>query len=255
MMRTFPVVFLLLSFSLQGANDPVLPDAAAFDRVLKTYVLADGTVRYGALKSRLEPLSLFVGQIRAVSPDSHPGLFPSRSDKLAYWLNTYNALVLWAMAMEYPGKKDQLHTLIGRQTFFIKRKFKVGGRERSLNDIETDAIRKQFQEPRVHFALVCASRGCPWLSRDAFRGERLEEQLDARARLFLNQGRNVRLNTALREAELSSIFEWYGQDFGPTPEAILNFIGKYRPDSGELREGKWKVRYAEYDWGINEAKS
>jgi Protein of unknown function, DUF547. len=256
MNRNLPIIIALAcAFALRAANDPIVPDVAAFDRILKTYVLEDGTVRYAALKADLGPLSRFVDQIGAVSPDSHPRLFPDRPHKLAYWLNTYNALVLWAMAKEYPEKKDQLKTLIGRYRFFMSMKFKAGGRDLSLNDIETNAIRKQFQEPRIHFAVVCASMGCPWLSRDAFQGERLEGQLVSRTTLFVNQERNVRLNRARREAELSQIFQWYAQDFGASTEELLSFIGKYRTtDGAELHEGKWKVRYFKYDWGINEAK-
>jgi hypothetical protein len=160
---------------------------------LKRYVLDNGTVKYAALKAGLDPLTAFVQQVEAVSPESHPSLFPSRSPKLAYWPNTYNALVLWAMAKEYPDKKDRLNSLIGRYRFFMRTKFKAGGRDLSFNDIQPTEIRKQFQEPRIHFAIVCASRGCPWLSRDAYTGEHLEEQLEARTRLFLNQTRNVRV--------------------------------------------------------------
>jgi hypothetical protein len=242
---------LLAAFPLLSANDPVAPEVAAFDRILKTYVLDNGTVQYAALKAGLDPLARFVQQIGAVSPDSHPSLFPSRAHKLAYWLNAYNALVLWAMAKEYPEKKDRLNGLIGRYQFFMRIKFKAGGRDLTLNEMETNAIRKQFHEPRIHFAIVCASRGCPWLSRDAFTGARLEEQLEARTRLFLNQTRNIRFNSAQRKVSLSQIFEWYDEDFGDSTEKLMAFIGKYRT---ELRQGKWKVRYIEYDWGINDAK-
>ena len=238
---------LLFASRLPGAVDPAPPDVAAFDRILKSYVLDNGTVKYAELKAGLDPLARFVRQIGAVSPDSHPSLFPSRAHKLAYWLNTYNALVLWKMAGEYPEKRDRLGSLIGRYQFFLRTKYKVGGRDLSLNDIETDSIRKQFQEPRIHFAIVCASRGCPWLPREAFTGERLEGQLEARARLFLNQERNIRVNRAKREVTLSQIFEWYKQDFG---DSTVAFIARYRP---ELREGKWKLRYVDYDWRINES--
>ena len=238
---------LLFAFPLLPASDPVAPDVAAFDRILKGYVLDNGTVKYAALRSGLDPLTSFVQHIGSVSPDSHPSLFPSRAQKLAYWLNTYNALVLWAMAKEFPEKKDRLNSLIGRYRFFMMTKFKTGRRDFSLNDIETNEIRKQFQEPRIHFAIVCASRSCPWLSRDAFTGEHLEEQLEARTRLFFNQTRNVRFNSAQRELSLSQIFEWYKQDFGDSTEKVLAFIGKYRSV-----EGKWNLRYIEYDWRIND---
>ena len=101
---------------------------------------------------------------------------------------------------------------------------------------------------------VCASRGCPWLAREAFTAERLEEELDRRARLFVNQAANVRVDSARREVTLSQMFDWYKQDFGSSVEGVLSFIGKYRSDGGLLRQGNWKVSYFEYDWGINEAR-
>lgn len=149
MTRFFPISgVLLFASSLLGANDPAAPDVAAFDHILKRYVLDDGTVKYAALKAGLDPLTGFVQQIGAVSPDSNPSLFPSRAHKLAYWLNAYNALVLWEMAKEYPEKKDRLNSLIGRYQFFVRTKFKAGGRDLSLREIETNAIRKQFQGGR-----------------------------------------------------------------------------------------------------------
>ena len=246
---------LVCALPLPGANDPVGPDIAAFDRILKSYVLDNGTVKYAALKAGLGPLTSFVEQIAATSPDSHPPLFPTRAHKLAYWLNSYNALVLWAMAREYPEKKDRLNNVIGRYQFFMRTKFKAGGRNLSLDDIESNAIRRQFQEPRIHFAIVCASKSCPWLSREAFTAERLEDQLESRTRLFLNQARNVLPDSGRREVGLSALFDWYKQDFSGSPEAVLAFISKYRTvDGPELRKGKWKLRYFRYDWGINEAK-
>ena len=80
------------------------------------------------------------------------------------------------------------------------------------------------------------------------------EQLDRRARLFVNQAANVRVDSARREVTLSQMFDWYKQDFGSSVEGVLSFIGKYRSDGGLLRQGNWKVSYFEYDWGINEAR-
>jgi hypothetical protein len=204
------------------------------------------------LRAGLTPLSWFVEQVGAVSPDSHPALFPARAHRLAYWVNTYNALVLWAMAKDYPQQKDRLGSEEGRDRFFHKTLFKTGGRSRTLDDIETNAIRKQFREPRIHFAIVCASKSCPWLAREAFTADRLEEQLDRRARLFVNQTPNVRVDSGHREVMLSQLFDWYKQDFGSSREAVLTFIAKYRPDGALLRQGPWKISYFEYDWGINE---
>ena len=239
--------------SLRAGNGPKRPDVAAYDRILKSYVREDGMVKYDALKNDFDPLARFVEAVGAVSPDSHPSLFPSREEKLAYWLNAYNALVLWVVTKEYPEKKDRLATPEGQDQFFLRTDFKTGGRIRSLNDIE-NAMRNQFMEPRIHFAIVCASKGCPWLPRDAFTAEKLEEQLESRARLFLNQERAVQVDNANHEVGISQIFDWFKKDFGTSTEAVLAFISKYRPaDREALQQGTWKIRYLDYDWGINEA--
>jgi hypothetical protein len=157
------------------------------------------------------------------------------------------------MAKDYPEKKGRLGSQSGQDQFFQKTLFKTGGRDRTLDDIETNGIRKQFREPRIHFAIVCASKSCPWLAREAFTAERLEEQLDRRTRLFVNQTSNVRVDSGRREVRLSQLFDWYKEDFGSSQQPVLSFIAKYRPDGARLRQGTWKIGYFEYDWGINDA--
>ena len=247
---------LVCAWTLSASTKPEAPDVTVFDCILKSYVLEDGTVKYAELKANLAPLTRFVEQIGAVSPDSHPSLFPSREHKLAYWLNTYNALVLWIMAKEYPEKKGRLSTEDSRTKFFKKLKFEVGRRSLTLDEIERNYIRQQFREPRIHFAIVCASASCPWLSRDALRPESLEEQLESRTRFFLNQERNIVVDSARREVRLSAIFDWFREDFGSSAESVVAFIARYRPDLGiAWQQGKWKLRYFDYDWRINEARS
>jgi len=252
---SFSIAALLSILTLSAANPPEAPDPAAFDSILKRYVLEDGTVKYAELRENLDPLTRFVEQIALVSPDSHPSLFPSSAHKLAYWLNTYNALVLWVVAKEYPEKKEQRLTEAGRAEFFTKLKFDVGGQARSLDDIETNALRKQFREPRIHFAIVCAARSCPWMSRDAFTPAMLEPQLEGRTKLFLSQERNFRLDTGTREVTISAIFDWFKEDFGSSKEALLGFIGRQRPEALQAwGQKKWKLRFFSYDWAINEAE-
>ena len=226
------------------------PDLGLYRAILQEHVLGNGTVRYAALHAGLEPLDRFVQQIAAVSPDSHPTLFPSREHRLVYWLNTYNALVLWAFAKDYPDNKDRLRGAVGRALFFYRTKFTVGGRQRSLDDIETNSIRKPFAEPRIHFAIVCASTGCPWLAREPFTAEMLDRQLEKRTRLFLSQERNLRVDPAGRALTVSKIFDWFAKDFGGSADAVVRFIGRYRP---EVARGAWKFRYLEYDWTLNDA--
>lgn len=122
----------ILGLCLAGtalAAEPALPDVTAYDAILQAYVRDDGKVRYGALRRNLAPLDGFVRQMSATSPHSRPELFPSKAAKLAYWINAYNALVLWAFAQDYPEKKDRLGGLLSRGLFFYQRKFTVGGQK------------------------------------------------------------------------------------------------------------------------------
>ncbi len=228
-----------------------LPDTKVYDDVLKKHVTADGKVRYAKLHSEIAPLGKFVESLGAVSPDSQPALFPTKEAKLAYWINAYNALVLHAFASDYPKNKNRLSGKLGQFQFFFRRKFKVGGTMRSLDDIESKSIRPL--DNRIHFAIVCASTSCPWLSNEAFTEGNVDKLLDSRARLFLNQDNNVKVDTAKRTITFSKIFDWFQKDFVPSSKQLPAFIAKYRAKDGvTLAAGTWKVLFFEYDWSLNE---
>lgn len=245
---------LVLTLSTAAASAQQPPDLRPYQETLTRYVLDDGRVKYAELRAGLEPLDRFVRQIGQVSPDSHPGLFPDRRSSLAYWLNAYNALTLWAMARDYPDKRDRLSTLLGRGKFFYRDKFLVGGKRRTLSGIEDRSLREQFKDPRIHFAIVCASNGCPWLSRTAFTAENVEAELDKSARLFFSQQRNLSIDTAQRVVRLSSIFDWFAKDFGSSPPQRLSFVVRYGPANAKaLSVGEWSVEYSPWDWSLNDA--
>jgi hypothetical protein len=245
-----------IGFSLAAAfaAGPRPPDVALYQQVLQAYVQEDGLVRYAALRHDIAGLDEFVRQIAPVSPRSHPGLFPSRESKLAYWINAYNALVLWAFARDYPEKKGRLQGLFGRGVFFYRMKFTVGGEKRSLASIENEIIRKEFREPRIHFALVCASSSCPKLSRQAYTEKNLETLLETETRRFLNEPRNVAIDATRRVITLSKLFDWYKEDFGRTQREMLDFLARYREsDRSSLSENGWRIQHFEYDWSPNAA--
>ncbi len=190
-----------------------------------------------------------------MSPESQPALFSTRDSQLAYWINAYNALVLYNFAKDYSEKRDRLTTLTGKFQFFYRIKNKVGGRERTLDDIEVNSIRKAFREPRVHFALVCASASCPWLSRRPYESEGLNERLDEEAQAYFDQPRNFRMDEGRHEVTLPRILDWFKEDFGTTQENVLRFVAKYRPEEADkLRQGGWKVSYFDYDWSPNDLR-
>jgi hypothetical protein len=231
------------------------PDVALYDAVLQKYVTAGGKVNYGLLKNDSAKLGEFISQIGSASPDSAPALFPNREAQLAYWLNAYNALVLQSFAAEYPQKRERLTSLLGRASFFARNKHRVGGKERTLSDIEDNTVRKLFREPRIHFALVCASASCPWLSRTAYTPANLNAQLEAEAARYFAQPRNFQMDEAKREVTIPRIMEWFKDDFGGSPDRLLAFIARYRKDeAAKLTQGTWRIKYFEYDWSPNDVR-
>jgi hypothetical protein len=222
-------------------------DYSPWDRVLKRFVNAVGEVDYAAIRAEPAPIDAYLAAIASVSPDSHPQLFASSHDQLAYWLNAYNALVTKGVADAYPTKGVR-H--LGADFAFFKRAVYVAGNRRvSLDNIEHDTIRKRFAEPRIHFALVCASVSCPRLDRDAFLPATLDAHLDRLTRQFLSERRNLLIDAARNRITLSSLFKWYGADFQSVPA----FLARYVPAVAALRNPR--LRYFEYDWSINEPGS
>jgi hypothetical protein len=221
--------------------------------VLTKYVTEDGRVRYAALQKDREELDRYLAGLRATSPDSHPQLFPSPTARLAYWMNAYNALTIGAFVDEYPQGNRRLANKLGQYNFFYRRKFKVGGRERSLDDIETVSIRKASGDPRIHFAIVCASASCPGVSRVAYTAENVDRELDRLARHFINDPRHVEFKPP--QLTLSMIFKWYESDFGGRRK-LLEFLDRYRDgdQSAIAAAAQLRVEYRAYDWSLNEAR-
>lgn len=239
-----------LGLTLSAAS---APDSAAWDTVLKKYVLDNGAVRYAPLKQDSAALERFVSQVGEVSPHSHPELFPSRDAKLAYWINAYNALVISSFTKDYPEKRDRLQSAWGKINFFFRLKFRVGGQMRTLDDIEKNTIRKEFGDSRIHFAIVCASASCPWLSRDAYTEANLNDLLDRETRRYMGQARNVNPDKARKELTVSEIFKWFREDFGKSEQDVIRFIAKYRVDGPDFANSGWKLKYYPYNWTLNES--
>jgi hypothetical protein len=134
----------------------------------------------------------------------------------------------------------------------------VGGKKYTLNEIEHEIIRRRFHDPRAHFALNCASGSCPVLRSEAYDAAQLDQQLNEQARLFLQNPAKNRFDLGTKSAQLSSIFSWYGKDFGPNERAALLAAAKFAPDdvrrSVETDPKAWTVHYLDYDWSLNKVK-
>lgn len=243
------------------------------DQVLSKYVDGAGRVDYRELQAHPEDLDRYYAQIAACSPDSHPERFPDEPSRFAYWINAYNAAVLKTVITYYPIDSvsdvsgPPLSGLVSPQIgFFYFQKLTFGGLKINLYNLEHEIIRARFPDPRLHFAINCASAGCPRLPQRAFHGDGLDDRLEAEARLFVNEPRNLRIDEATQTMHLSSIFDWYREDFlallrqrypqNPTPD-LLDYARLYltpgRLEALDQAEAQgYRLQFVAYDWRLND---
>ncbi len=214
-----------------------------YGSLLGKYVTSSG-VKYSTWKGNAADMQAIQQVVDGIAREKVSSL--GKKEQLAFYLNAYNAWILHEALGKYPTKsvKDLLFT------FFTGQRIKVAGEPMSFNHLEKDIIRPKFNEPRVHFALNCASRSCPPLNPEPFRADQLDGQLEKLATAFVNSTKGVDYSPGKKTAALSAIFNWYKDDFkavgGP-----LAFINKRR---SEPLPNDVKITYQDYDWSLNEAK-
>lgn len=222
-------------------------DHAGYDQLLKKYVDARGLVNYRAWQKDQQGLNQYLDQLSR----NPPAAGWSRPEQLAYWINAYNAYTIRLILDHYPvrsikdiGPKLQLPRLT---TPWAAEFFRIGGEQMSLDHIEHGILRKQYDDPRIHFALVCAARSCPRLRREAYTAAKLNQQLDAQGQDFLNdQGKN-RVGTT--SAQLSRYFEWYRGDWTRNGQSVGSWVNRY--STTKLQDNA-RISYLEYNWQLNE---
>ncbi|MEM9352677.1 MAG: DUF547 domain-containing protein [Planctomycetota bacterium] len=229
-------------------------DHAAWDELLRDYVDGQGLVDYKRWKASSEDVAKLDGYLDELSRGSTQ-VEAGREARLAFWINAYNAVTVKGILQVYPTTSIRNHTakVVG-YNIWNDLPLRVGGEGFSLNDIEHKILRK-MGEPRIHFAIVCASIGCPRLLNEAYVSGRLEEQLAGNATHFFAQPQNFRFDAQQNKVYLSSILEWFGKDFGPTKAAVLQKVAPLLP-SGEARAAALSdgvsVAYLDYDWNLNQ---
>jgi hypothetical protein len=214
-----------------------------YNGLLGKYVTNDG-VKYAAWKNNAADMQAIQQVVDGIAQERVSGL--SKKEQLAFYINAYNAWILHEGLGKYPTKsvKDLLFT------FFTGQRIKVGGEKMSFNHLEKDIIRPQFGEPRVHCALNCASRSCPPLNQEPVRAEKLDAQLEKLAVAFVNSFNGVDYSAEKKTAALSSIFNWYKDDF-KTVGGPIAFINQRR---NPPLPNDAKITYQAYDWSLNEVK-
>ncbi len=226
------------------------PNHDQWTALVKKYVDADGMVNYKGFIKDKEALQKYLDLLSA----NPPGNKWSKEDKIAYWLNAYNAFTIKLIVDNYPVKsiKDlgPENQVIFINTPWDKKFFKIGGRTMTLNNIEHRILRRNFTEPRIHFALNCASMSCPKLRREAYVGSKLDAQLTDQAKEFMaDKDRN---QITASNPKVSSIFDFYGKDMTKwSGKSLIDYINMYAPT--KINAGA-TLEYLKYDWSLNEQK-
>ncbi|MEZ5299433.1 MAG: DUF547 domain-containing protein [Verrucomicrobiales bacterium] len=227
-----------------AAQDPSWQDL--YDGLLKKYV-TDSGVKYKAWHADAADRKSLGGVVWAIGRESLAG--KSRDEKLAFYLNAYNAWILHEILSDYPTGGPGGGGFFGRNKFFKSREIKVAGKATTFHDLENEIIRPAFHEPRIHFALNCASASCPPLRAAAFRADTLDATLDQLTRAFVSENAS---GVAVEggDAEVSKIFDWYEDDFEGAG-GVRAFINKYRRSP---LPADADIDFQDYDWSLNAAK-
>lgn len=218
---------------------------ADWEALLQRHVDAEGRVAYPAVDRR--DVETLYARIAGSSPANHPEQYPNDSARKAYYLNAYNVLV-WKGVLDHLS--DTFSVAQSKAQFFYLTKYLIGGEPMSLYTLENEIVRARFKDPRVHMALNCASTGCPRLSRSAYVPERVDEQLEQDARLFVKEPRNVQYLPDTGHVRLSAIFDWYQADFGGSHASVLAWINRYRDAAAQIPLSA-QVDVIPYDWSLN----
>jgi hypothetical protein len=268
------IIVILLMPVLFAQPAEKIPNTVALDDVLASFVDDDGMVDYRGLLQNREKLLDYYTSLASVNGAEYGTWSPKK--KLVLWINAYNAHVLSIICDHYPIMGSGVRSFI-----YPKNSIQqipgvwdsipviIMDTAMSLDEIEHETIRVMFDEPRIHFALVCAAGGCPPLRNEAYTEERLDAQLDDQVTIFLHNPEKFHIDQEEGVVYLSKIFKWYGQDFVPRyvtdgrfsghsekERAVLNFIAPYL-DEGERRylaTESFTIEYLDYDWSLNEKR-
>jgi hypothetical protein len=222
-----------------------------WDELLHQYVDEGGLVNYQAWKQSPQKLTNWLQSLSAIAPESL-----SPDEQIALWLNLYNALTIARVLEKYPIKSILPRFLgipnwLAFAIFFSRPVYTLNRRRYSLSDIEHNILRQKFDEPRIHFALVCASIGCPLLRNEAYVGDRLEVQLEEDARRFINNFDKVFYDPNEEIIYCSKIFKWYEKDFLEVANSIPEYIQTYLSSDIHL-DATTAIKYLDYDWSLNQ---
>lgn len=237
---TILIYLLFHAFSISAETQQQAFSHDLLQAVLSQHV-SDGVVDYPAIAKSSEYHSY-------ISKISAPAQFKNSLDELSYWINAYNALAIKGIL---DGRSPE--SFFGKIGFFYNAEYTVNGSSINLYDLEHDII-IPLGEPRIHFALNCASTSCPILSDEIYQPVKLEQQLEHATTRFINDGSRNRFDLQTKTAYLSKIFDWFEDDFKKHSGTVQNFLALYVNDqqvSNALANNEFIIEYLDYDWSLN----
>jgi len=254
------VKFLLVFFIAFAAQAQAFDHAhAAWDALLKKHVvLLDGgkasRLQYGGVAAERAALKSYLDALSKVA-EAEFGRW-TREQQMAFLINAYNAFTVEKILTRYPDIRSiwDFGKFFGNP--FRDRFFTLLGARRSLDEVEHEILRKQYADPRIHYALNCASAGCPMLREEPYAGARLERQLDQQAWRFLSDRTRNRVRGG--RLEVSKIFDWFREDFGPLEDYFARHAALLADDSAQeqlVARQQAPLRFLDYDWSLNDSRS
>jgi hypothetical protein len=224
----------------------------AWNELLAQYVSA-GAVDYAGLRGAGRPLlDEYLGSLESICRGHYDSW--TREQKLAFWINAYNAYTVKLILEHYPLPSIRSIGWLPGAAFrarFIPLRW-LDGSVLSLNHIEHEILRAEFKEPRIHFAIVCASESCPALASEAYDAETLDVMLTQAARAFVADETKNLFDTDRRTLRLSRIFKWFREDF-EVSSSLQAFVAAYAPPAvaSALQAEEVRVEFLQYDWSLN----
>jgi Protein of unknown function, DUF547 len=238
--QAFYIFFILPVTTAYADTTDAVFSHEKFQTVLSKYV-ADGNVNYPGIDAS-NSYHAYISQLEKTTA------FHDSNEELSYWINAYNALAIKGIL---DGRSPE--SFFGKIGYFYNAEYMVNGHRTNLYDLEHDVI-IPLNEPRIHFALNCASASCPKLSNAAYQAEILQQQLEDAAVMFINDSSRNRFDQQSRTAYISKIFDWFEDDFVKHSGSVQNYLALYVTDkniSTALANNEYEIKYLEYDWSLN----
>tara|TARA_R110000868_G_scaffold28241_21_gene106216 strand:- start:3570 stop:4274 length:705 start_codon:yes stop_codon:yes gene_type:complete len=232
-LKFYSFIFCILLHSTFQAQNL---DHSLWTNFLEKHVSDEGNVNYKTIKTNPESLNSYIQNVSKSIPDESW----SKNETLAYWINAYNALTIDLILRNYPIK-----SIKDIKKPWQQRLWKLGEKWYNLDDIEHQILRK-MDEPRIHFAIVCASVSCPKLLNEAYSADKLEHQLTKATRDFLSD--HSKNSISEKSLELSKIFKWFSSDFTKS-SSLINFLNLY--SDIQISENA-TIKFKDYNWKLNE---